>query len=414
MRASRTSAAMCVVLCSLLAACGSEGRPSAAEAGAEAQAPRQADAVAGAVLIYDDALASGWSDWSWGAARSFSNASPVASGARSVAVTLQPWGGLYLRRSSPAAGMATLRLSVNGGAAAGAALLVKAARGSTLLAGVSLAPYCAGGTIPAGAWTTCQVPLTALAPAGAALDGIVVQEAKGLSLPTLYLDGLSLAPAAVPAAPTQVAATAGAGAVSLTWAGCAGATGYDVWRGSARAGPYSRLTAASVAAASYRDTSVAAGRTYWYQVTASSSAGTSAASRSVSATVPGAAQTVQVTASPASATLDGCGTLQLAATVTGTANTAVTWAVQEGAAGGTVDAAGRYTAPATPGTYHVVATSAASSAATATVPVAVKDHVLSVAVDPASAVQAATGAVQFHATVTTTCGTFASSQVVAQ
>jgi chitinase len=410
MRASRTSGAVCVFLSSLLAACGSEGAP----AGAEALASDPASAAGGAVTIYDDALASRWSDWSWGAARSFANASPVASGKRSVAATLQPWGALYLHRSSPVSGMATLRLSVNGGATAGAALLVKAAQGSTLLAGVSLAPYCTGGTIPADAWTSCQVPLAALAPAGALLDGIAVQEAKGRSLPTLYLDGLSLAPAAVPAAPTQLAATAGDGAVSLAWAGSAGATGYDVWRGGARAGPYSRLTATSLAAASYRDTAVVAGRTYWYQVTASSSAGTSAASRSVSATVPGAAQTVQVTASPASATLDGCGTLQLAATVTGAADTAVAWAVQEGAAGGTVDAAGRYTAPAAPGTYHVVATSAASSAATATVPVAVQHHVLSVAVDPASTVQVATGAVEFHATVTTTCGTFASTQVVAQ
>jgi fibronectin type 3 domain-containing protein len=242
----------------------------------------------------------------------------------------------------------------------------------------------------------------------------VVQEAKGLSLPTLYLDGLSLAPAAVPAAPTQLAASAGGGAVSLAWTGCTGATGYDVWRGGARAGPYSRLTTASQPTTAYRDTSVAAGRTYWYQVTASSSAGTSAASRTVSATVPGAAQTVQVTASPASAALDGCGSLQLAATVTGSANTAVAWAVQEGTAGGTVDAAGKYTAPAAPGTYHVVATSAASSAATATIPVAVKHHVLSVSLDPTSAAQLATGAVQFHTTVTTTCGTFASTQVVAQ
>ena len=33
----------------------------------------------------------------------------------------------------------------------------------------------------------------------------------------------------------------------------------------------------------------------------------------------------------------------------------VKWSVQEGAAGGTVDAMGHYTAPANAGTYHVVA-----------------------------------------------------------
>src|SRR5207253_1196223 len=46
------------------------------------------------------------------------------------------------------------------------------------------------------------------------------------------------------------------------------------------------------------------------------------------------------------------------ARVSGTADQAVTWSVQEGASGGSVDAAGVYTAPPnTEGTWHVVATS---------------------------------------------------------
>ena len=44
----------------------------------------------------------------------------------------------------------------------------------------------------------------------------------------------------------------------------------------------------------------------------------------------------------------------------------VTWSVQEGAAGGSVDASGRYTAPGTPGTFHVVATSVADASKSAT------------------------------------------------
>ena len=60
------------------------------------------------------------------------------------------------------------------------------------------------------------------------------------------------------------------------------------------------------------------------------------------------------------------------ATVFGTSDTAVAWSVQE-ATGGSVDADGTYTAPATAGTYHVVATSHAdptkSSAAAVSVSV---------------------------------------------
>lgn len=49
-----------------------------------------------------------------------------------------------------------------------------------------------------------------------------------------------------------------------------------------------------------------------------------------------------------------------------TAATDVTWTVMEGAAGGTVDAKGKYIAPATPGIYHVVAASKAAPAVTST------------------------------------------------
>jgi hypothetical protein len=65
-------------------------------------------------------------------------------------------------------------------------------------------------------------------------------------------------------------------------------------------------------------------------------------------------------------------TFQLSASVSGTGrgqSTAVTWAVQEGASGGSVDASGNYAAPGAEGTYHVVARSVAdpSRSATATV-----------------------------------------------
>jgi hypothetical protein len=53
--------------------------------------------AAAEILIYSDALASGWANWSWSTAVTFSNASPVHAGAASMAVTYQAaWGGLYL------------------------------------------------------------------------------------------------------------------------------------------------------------------------------------------------------------------------------------------------------------------------------------------------------------------------------
>jgi hypothetical protein len=65
-----------------------------------------------------------------------------------------------------------------------------------------------------------------------------------------------------------------------------------------------------------------------------------------------------VTIQPPSAQLPPGGQVGFQAAVTGAADTAVTWSVQE-ANGGSVSAGGTYTAPATNGTFHVVARAAA-------------------------------------------------------
>jgi hypothetical protein len=87
------------------------------------------------------------------------------------------------------------------------------------------------------------------------------------------------------------------------------------------------------------------------------------------------------------------------ATVTAT-NTAVTWTVQEGAAGGSITSAGVYTAPQVPGTYHVIATSMAdptkSGTATITVPP------VAVSIFPTSDTLGPSGMRFFVATVTGT------------
>jgi chitinase len=83
-----------------------------------------------------------------------------------------------------------------------------------------------------------------------------------------------------------------------------------------------------------------------------------------------AGQGVEVQVAPHSVALTAGGSQVFSAAVTGTANAAVTWKVLP-ANGGSVSAAGLYTAPAGNGTFQVVATSAAdplvSGAATVTV-----------------------------------------------
>ncbi len=121
---------------------------------------------------------------------------------------------------------------------------------------------------------------------------------------------------------------------------------------------------------------------------------------------------VAVAITPPSAATNSCQVLNFAATVTGSTNTAVTWSVQEGATGGSITAAGVYTAPANAGTYHVVATSQADPTKTAVAAVTVTDKIVSVAISPASTTVQAGSSAQFTATVTTSCGTFASQVTV--
>lgn len=108
---------------------------------------------------------------------------------------------------------------------------------------------------------------------------------------------------------------------------------------------------------------------------------------------------VKVAISPSFASLATGGTQKFSGALLGCGeSTAVTWSVQEGASGGTITPAGDYTAPATAGTYHVVATGQAdaSRSAVATVSVTARTLLVQQTVQPSSSdqtVEADSGAV---------------------
>lgn len=119
-----------------------------------------------------------------------------------------------------------------------------------------------------------------------------------------------------------------------------------------------------------------------FHVTATSVADTTKLAR---ATMTVALPTVAVTISPTAATVQVATQKQFASAVTGTTNSAVTWSIQEGTTGGSINGSGLYTAPSSAGIFHIVATSQAdltkSASATVTVTTA---PVVSVNVTPAS------------------------------
>src|SRR5215469_6195130 len=80
----------------------------------------------------------------------------------------------------------------------------------------------------------------------------------------------------------NVTVTGGNGQVVLSWSASSGATSYNVKRSTTNGGPYN--TIASPTTASYTDTGLTNGTTYYYVVSAVNSAGESANSSQVSAT----------------------------------------------------------------------------------------------------------------------------------
>ena len=68
----------------------------------------------------------------------------------------------------------------------------------------------------------------------------------------------------VPGVPSGVVTTAGNSQVALTWTASGGATIYHVKRGTTSGGPYAQVGAP--ASASYTDTGLMNGTTYYYVV----------------------------------------------------------------------------------------------------------------------------------------------------
>jgi hypothetical protein len=163
-------------------------------------------AASGAQVIYTDALAPGWDNWSWTTVNLQATAQKH-TGSYSIAVTYSAWGGLQLHYPEfSTAGTTYLRFFIHGGATGNQQLNVYA---QLVVNGVSQnGPSVAVTPRPAAnTWTEVHIPLADLGVADSTLTGLVWQGATSGSQPTLYIDDIALAPDENPNGPTLSAGT---------------------------------------------------------------------------------------------------------------------------------------------------------------------------------------------------------------
>jgi hypothetical protein len=140
------------------------------------------------IVVYDDALASGWQSWSWSVDLDLASSSPVHSGSASLAVTYTGgWGALFLHSAQrlSSSELESLVFHLHGGSSGGQQLSV------TLMSGGDSVGNAFELEVSAGAWTEVTISMADLGSPGS-FDGIAWQDATGGSQPTYYLDDIAL------------------------------------------------------------------------------------------------------------------------------------------------------------------------------------------------------------------------------
>lgn len=158
-------------------------------------------------VVYDDALRSGFQNWSW-ATHALDNPAPVFEGDRSIRFEPDNWEGLYFSRNGALLAVgdyAGLRMQMHGGSGNAQVLRINVLNGGTALAQLDANAYIAGGALAAGTWREVFVPFdasTGLVTGG--FDAIQVQDFSGGNQPAVYIDAIVLVDGGGPGTPGEI------------------------------------------------------------------------------------------------------------------------------------------------------------------------------------------------------------------
>ncbi len=142
--------------------------------------------------VYDDRLASGYSDWSWGT-QNFGNQTPTASGSRSISFAAKGYEGIWMHRDTimDLTNYYGLALKVYGGSGGGQQLRVNLMDGRNFVGDFDLSDQLPAG-VPANQWTEVKLKFADLGMSELSFDGIVVSAWGEEDQGTVYFDDIGM------------------------------------------------------------------------------------------------------------------------------------------------------------------------------------------------------------------------------
>lgn len=142
--------------------------------------------------VYDEALANGWQNWSWGSTVDFADASHPRTGTYDLAWTpTAGYAGLYLAMPSgmSTSGYTVLTIAVEASQANESAAIDLLDASNNILATVPLSNY--GGNLVQGQYVVYTIPLSDLNASNKTIGAIQITDPLSTAQPVMYLDDIA-------------------------------------------------------------------------------------------------------------------------------------------------------------------------------------------------------------------------------
>lgn len=149
------------------------------------------------LIIYSDALGTGWENWSWDSDTNLNHTNYIHTGRYAMSVGLRKFGGLALayRDGVSTRGYNRLKFFINGGENGGQRLkvFVNDRIGDGIRNPVRLgAPYIEDGVINPQEWKLVSIPLQDLDAVDITIFKINISDISGSNQPAFYVDDVKL------------------------------------------------------------------------------------------------------------------------------------------------------------------------------------------------------------------------------